>query len=101
MDCTHFVTFLLCSKPFGLPATIDLLPDYARQLCASNEKNFAPDGTATEFYFTSAIAKPSQCLAPTVCSTAVSSWGCSPISSSTLRVPRTTALRSGDRIAPS
>jgi hypothetical protein len=37
MDCTHFVTFLLCSKAFGLAAPIHLLQDYACQLRASNE----------------------------------------------------------------
>src|ERR1700744_5262263 len=37
MDCTHFVTFLLCSKPFGPAAPIHLLKDYARRLHASNE----------------------------------------------------------------
>jgi hypothetical protein len=42
MDCTHFVTFLLCSKPFEPATTIHLLQDYARQMCASNENRRPP-----------------------------------------------------------
>jgi hypothetical protein len=41
MDCAHFVTFLLCSKPFGPAAPIHPLQGYAQSLHATNEKRAA------------------------------------------------------------